>query len=351
MCLIDPGNWEIEMRNIPIISIFVMFICCLLAAQGPQRTALDFGTSNDSLYVLVQDNISLDATTAVTLEAWVYFRDTPGIWNVVVEKAYDEYGMYVRSNRVINFYTTGTFGTISLDGKTVLDTATWYHMAGTYDSTSGTANVYINGHLDATVTGFPGVIDTTMQPLRIGDDRDNDTAFDGLIDEVRVWNIARDSLEIQATMNSVLGAEYYNTTDSGLIAYWRFDEAEGDTAYDLSVYGNHGEIRGATFSEFTAPLGMANHKKILPGEYQLLQNYPNPFNPSTTIEFSLPKSEFIELKVFNILGKEVATLVSNKLNSGNHTYTFDGKNLASGIYYYQLVAGDYRDVKKMILLR
>jgi hypothetical protein len=94
----------------------------------------------------------------------------------------------------------------------------------------------------------------------------------------------------------------------------------------------------------------SNYPKI-PKSVSLYQNYPNPFNPSTTIEFNLPKSEFVELKVFNILGKEVLTLVSNKLNQGNHTYTFDGKNLASGIYYYQLVAGDYREVKKMILLK
>ena len=85
--------------------------------------------------------------------------------------------------------------------------------------------------------------------------------------------------------------------------------------------------------------------------FSLSQNYPNPFNPSTTIEFTLPKSEFTTLKVYNILGKEVSTIVSRKLNQGNHTYTFGGKNLASGIYYYQLTAGDYRDVKKMILLR
>ena len=88
-----------------------------------------------------------------------------------------------------------------------------------------------------------------------------------------------------------------------------------------------------------------------PKNFYLSQNYPNPFNPSTTIEFTLPKSEIVELKIFNILGKEVSTLVSNKLNSGNYTYQFDGKNLASGIYYYQLIAGDFREVKKMILLR
>jgi hypothetical protein len=88
-----------------------------------------------------------------------------------------------------------------------------------------------------------------------------------------------------------------------------------------------------------------------PADYILHQNYPNPFNPSTTIEFTLSHPEYTTLKVYNILGKEVATLVSNKLNQGNHTYQFVGKNLASGIYYYQLVAGDYREVKKMILLR
>jgi len=102
--------------------------------------------------------------------------------------------------------------------------------------------------------------------------------------------------------------------------------------------------------EFGDPVKVKEQIEI-PKRYTLSQNYPNPFNPSTTIEFTLPKSDFVELKVYNILGKEVSTLVSTKLNQGNHTYTFDGNTLASGIYYYQLVAGDYREVKKMILLK
>jgi hypothetical protein len=85
--------------------------------------------------------------------------------------------------------------------------------------------------------------------------------------------------------------------------------------------------------------------------FQLKQNYPNPFNPVTTIKFQIPNSKFTTLKVYNILGEEVSTLVSKKMNPGNYTYTFYGNNLASGIYYYQLVAGEYREVKKMILLR
>jgi hypothetical protein len=117
---------------------------------------------------------------------------------------------------------------------------------------------------------------------------------------------------------------------------------------DVKIYSN-----GYHFwsDDFSIPTALEGENQKIPATFLLSQNYPNPFNPSTTIEFSLPKSEFVELKIYNILGKEVATIVSNKLNQGNHIYQFEGKNLASGIYYYQLVAGDFREVKKMILLR
>jgi hypothetical protein len=85
--------------------------------------------------------------------------------------------------------------------------------------------------------------------------------------------------------------------------------------------------------------------------FTLSQNYPNPFNPSTIIEFTLPKSEFVALKVYNILGEEVATLVSDKLQAGDHTYNFEGSTLASGVYLYRIEAGEYNKVKKMILLK
>jgi len=124
--------------------------------------------------------------------------------------------------------------------------------------------------------------------------------------------------------------------------------------YDRSGFGRASNNKNYGFSVRCVKDGgtmvesMTSHTITSP---VLSQNYPNPFNPSTSIEFALPKSEFVELKVYNILGKEVSTLVSKKLNQGNHTYTFDGSNLASGIYYYQLVAGEFREVKKMILLK
>jgi hypothetical protein len=88
-----------------------------------------------------------------------------------------------------------------------------------------------------------------------------------------------------------------------------------------------------------------------PDEFQLSQNYPNPFNPLTTIEFTLPVSQYTELKIFNMLGQEKATIVATELSKGNHSYQFDGSKLASGVYYYQLTSGDVRLVKKMVLLK
>jgi len=90
---------------------------------------------------------------------------------------------------------------------------------------------------------------------------------------------------------------------------------------------------------------------ILPGKFVLAQNYPNPFNPITIIEFTLLLSGNAELKVFDMQGREVSVVVSGMLDQGNHIYTFDGSNLASGVYYYQLIAGDYTEAKKMIVLK
>ncbi len=89
----------------------------------------------------------------------------------------------------------------------------------------------------------------------------------------------------------------------------------------------------------------------IPLEFSLSQNYPNPFNPSTTIEFSIPKSEFVTLKIYNLLGQEVATLVSEKLATGNYKYEWDAGLLASGVYIYKIQAGSFHKVRKMVYLK
>ena len=90
---------------------------------------------------------------------------------------------------------------------------------------------------------------------------------------------------------------------------------------------------------------------FLPSNYTLKQNYPNPFNPVTNIQFLLPTSEFVTLKIYNLLGQEVATVVYEKLTAGEYRYDWDAGRLASGVYLYRIQAGDYVKTKKMILIK
>ncbi len=88
-----------------------------------------------------------------------------------------------------------------------------------------------------------------------------------------------------------------------------------------------------------------------PSSFALSQNYPNPFNPSTTIGYQLPTASLVSLKMFDVLGRETATLVNEAKESGSYTVTFDASNLTSGVYYYRLSAGTFTETKKLLLLK
>jgi hypothetical protein len=89
----------------------------------------------------------------------------------------------------------------------------------------------------------------------------------------------------------------------------------------------------------------------VPQTLALEQNFPNPFNPSTVIRFSLPSADHASLKVYDMLGREVSTLVNGFLNAGTHTAAFEARGLSSGIYFYVLQAGSFREVKRMTLMK
>ncbi len=100
------------------------------------------------------------------------------------------------------------------------------------------------------------------------------------------------------------------------------------------------------------PVSVEDDKeKIVNHNFELKQNYPNPFNPSTVIQYQIPESGFVTLKVYDILGNEVATLINRKQKAGSYNINFNASALSSGIYFYQLKTGKYVDTKKMILLR
>lgn len=94
-----------------------------------------------------------------------------------------------------------------------------------------------------------------------------------------------------------------------------------------------------------------SEETIIPEKYQLSQNYPNPFNPNTTIKYSLPENSFVNLKVYDVTGREVSELVNGEKQAGNYIVNFSAQNLPSGIYFYTLISGNFSDTKKMVILK
>ncbi len=112
------------------------------------------------------------------------------------------------------------------------------------------------------------------------------------------------------------------------------------------------KLEPRTNSDFVGELdGVRQTSSVVPSSFSLSQNYPNPFNPSTKIKYSIAKAGYVSLKIYNILGQQVATLGNQYQTAGNYTATFDASRLASGIYFYRLNAGSFSAVKKMLLLK
>ena len=129
--------------------------------------------------------------------------------------------------------------------------------------------------------------------------------------------------------------------------------------YKVRAYNN----QGPDYSDFTniANIGVGQfyggydkknlYENISNNEYKLMQNYPNPFNPSTIIDYSIAENSFVSLKVYDILGNEVAELVNEYKSMGEYQIEFNAAELPSGIYLYTLVSGNYISTKKLILLK
>ena len=110
-------------------------------------------------------------------------------------------------------------------------------------------------------------------------------------------------------------------------------------------------VTGTHELENVVVLGVEEIPNTVPKVYSLKQNYPNPFNPTTNIRFAIPDAGLVTLKIYNLLGQEVTTLVNEYKNAGTYNVDFNAVNLSSGVYFYQINAGNYSDTKKMILMK
>jgi hypothetical protein len=120
----------------------------------------------------------------------------------------------------------------------------------------------------------------------------------------------------------------------------------------IEMYGGDGpQLLLDSASIIRTPNGIIYEQSSSSNLFELTQNYPNPFNPSTTINYSIPKTSFVTIKVYNILGKEIATLVNQEKLQGNYDIEFNASGLPSGIYFYRMQAGSFVSTKKLLLLK
>ncbi|MEJ2105519.1 MAG: T9SS type A sorting domain-containing protein, partial [Ignavibacteriaceae bacterium] len=124
--------------------------------------------------------------------------------------------------------------------------------------------------------------------------------------------------------------------------------ALGTLRNDMGAYGGN-QYKSMPFSSMEITR-IEDENGTTPNKFVLSQNYPNPFNPSTLINYSIPDNSFVTIKVYDLLGKEVATLVNEEKPFGNYAVEFDGSDLSSGVYFYRMQAGGFSNIKKFILL-
>jgi hypothetical protein len=210
------------------------------------------------------------------------------------------------SNKHLRWTIKTPAGTKDLDSETELSTDSLYNVTVCYNGAD--IEVYLNGALDA-FSSWSGAMLRTTYDLTIGQDLpgDNNYNFNGVLDDIRIYDYAASVQQI------------------------------------------------ASLFDINTAVNVTNDRGII-GSYELYQNYPNPFNPNTAISYQLVASSFVTLRVYDVLGREIRTLVEGIVQAGVHSVGWDGKNdrgagLPSGIYLYHLRAGSFVRTRKMLLIK
>ncbi len=371
-------------------------------------TTIDKGHSGNSLvfngvdnYVQFAASPSFDITSGVvSVSAWVKLDYLPTemtmAYGPIFDSQGDQYVIYEdKGNKEFRFKAT-TLGGAARPGITQADliTGQWINVVGVYNGTN--AMVYLNGVrkgiLPLTGTILPGQVAMLGKSGTAG----TPAFLKGNIDYVAVFDKALSDAEILEMYNNykvpvdiIVPVELtsFNAVSSknDISLTWETATETNNQGYEIQRSSNKinfvkiGFIKGAGTStekhtySFIDDNPTANRvfyrlkqidfdgtfwyshiveaTNVIPTEFALSQNYPNPFNPVTTIDFQLPVTTKVLLKVFDILGNEVATLVDEVKEAGYYELSFNGSGLASGTYFFRLQSGNFVKINKMILLK
>jgi hypothetical protein len=209
----------------------------------------------------------------------------------------------------------------------------------------------INSGSSWTIDAYLG--STTMQTDYTTCNSDSTTAGTGNFIAAFV-NVNGDSITLRRGVLGSMGTYLYKRNahyGTGLMAPAVAVYKQAGVKYSALAYAGSGPTNVYFNQENLPAVGITPIGNKVPDKFELLQNYPNPFNPNTTINFKIPSSEYVILKVYDVLGREAATLVNENLKAGEYNVNFNAMNLTSGLYFYKLSAGTISDVKKMLLIK
>lgn len=295
------GNAEDASGNGNVISVSGAVLN--LDRFGISDNAYKFDGANDN--IRVTNSALLNFGNSITINFWIkinklYEREQYPISHGNWEKRWK---ISVSNDRIRWTIKTGS-GIVDLDSETMVETNRWYNVTALYSGSD--MELYINGNLDA-FKYWSGSINASNVDLTIGQSvpGDNNYNFDGILDEIRIYDYALPLSEIEQF-------------------------------YDLPTSTDD------------------KNNSSIPEEIYLYQNYPNPFNPTTIISFTINEAmsqQKVSLKVYDVLGNEISTLINNYMNSGKHKISFDASNISSGVYFYQLRVGNIIRSEKMVVIK
>lgn len=253
----------------------------------------------------------------------------------------DQYLAVINSGKAWIFYTSGTTGNIDLNCISSADNGTTYGSPVTINAlpsrdeywfdvkyyTFGDDGVDVIYYSDTLQSGNPTNITDILYYTSASNSAP--TTFS------TPQRVSNHPLEWSSRMYIPSLIEYYDASgDIG--AVWVGLDGTAKKLY-LDRLGNATRI--------------TKNEILVPGDYILGQNYPNPFNPVTKFDFAIPKNSFVTIKIYDITGREISTVVNKQMTSGTYTVTFDASNITSGVYFYKLTTADFTDTKRMIVLK
>ena len=345
----------------------------VVTSMDPPGNVLAFDGQDDYIHCYFRNFLGITGphgTYQYTVEGW--FKLDPGLegtrrtlWQT---EQYYTISLEVNSDGYLFYEIGADSGEYSMPCKHISGIqptpGEWNHVAVIVENSADSlvSTLVYNGVNAASETWQDRLMRSTRYTFYIGTYREFDGRwFIGSIDEVRIWNLCRTVTEIKDNMQRILTGN-----EPGLACYYRFDHVSGDQLYDYSPNGNHAEWHGSGGfylfpfwlpSDAFVPVGIDDNKRnFRPDEFTLYRNFPNPFNPATTIRYNLPIKEEVRLVIYDLLGREVKTLVNRVEKAGLKSVIWEGKNntgqnVSSGVYLFRIQAGNYIKSQKMILLK